>query len=129
MRMKDGDLAALEKVARLKADLELRKYAALHRQATALDARIAVLEDEVHETATSWGMAASRAETKLVNTLTRAMVDETVETEIARRRIEPAHEAARQVAAKAWGRAEALAELRRRSRAATRAAADSRGLP
>lgn len=124
--MNSRELKALEHVARLKADMELRRYAALHRHALALETRIMALGDELSATSASWGRAASLQETRLVNRLTRVMVEERSEVQMARARVEPTHEAARQAAIKAWGRAEALAELHRRAVRTRRMAVEAR---
>jgi len=113
-------LRSLEHVARLKANLELRRFAALRRHVAAIDARIGALEAELEATAAVWGEAATLAEMRRVNALTRAAVEDREETMALRAKLEPAHEAARQAAAKAFGRAEAMAELARMAEAETR---------
>ncbi|MRX49697.1 hypothetical protein GI374_04385 [Paracoccus sp. S-4012] len=119
-------LKPLEAVARLKAEAELRRFAALRRQMAGMDARLDAIEAELAGTASGWQAATTPADLRLVNALTRAAVLDREETAAARAAILPAHEAARQAAARAFGRAEVLAMLDRRMEAEARRAREAR---
>lgn len=110
----------LERVARLKADAELRRFAALRRQVAVIDARLDALDAEIEASAGIWAAASGLADIRRINGLTRAAVMDREDTLVLRSKLEPAHRSARQAAARAFGRAEAIAELARRSDAEVR---------
>lgn len=103
-------LGKLQAVARLKADIELRRFSAYRSQVIAAEQRLEVSRQDLAAAASSrpgaglddWRVAHAlvgyRAET-----LTRAQVDLDA--------VRPGYEAARQTAARAFGRAEALRAL------------------
>ena len=114
MSRRAGQLAQLERLARLKADRELRRYAAFRAQSDAMqreldDARAclsAAAAAPTSESPNDWRMATARVGYH-AGQLHRA--------EDALDRLRPGLDAARATAARAFGRAEALAELRRLS--------------
>ncbi|QRZ13237.1 hypothetical protein JWJ88_00825 [Paracoccus methylovorus] len=105
-------LAGLERIARLKADVEMRRLAAFRAQVEAVRHRIGQLEAEL-ETTYRADQPFSIAEARMTNAMagerSRALL--AAEEELAR--ILPGYELARQAAAREFGRGEAVHSLRK----------------
>lgn len=112
-----ADLARLERVARLKADMELKRFAAFRRHVSGLHAESQRLEADLLAEAAR-GAAASVAEARMSHALTRHATGERLVVEAEIERLRPAFEAARLAAVREFGRAEVIADLRRRAAAA-----------
>lgn len=115
--MRATDLARLERVARLKADMELKRFAAFRRHVAGLHAESQRLEAELLAEAAR-GAPASVVEARMAHALTRHTAGERLAVEGELDRLTPAFEAARQAAVREFGRAEVIAELDRRAAAA-----------
>ncbi len=113
-------IAALERLARLRADRELHRFAGLRRQMAGLQARIATLEAEVLAGYPAGG-AFSLAEARRSHAMTRAAAQDLRRSEEVLLALRPRFEAARQQAVREFGRAEVLAQLQARAAAARRA--------
>lgn len=109
-----ADLARLERVARLKADMELKRFAAFRRHVAGLHAESARLEAELLAEAAR-GAPGSVAEARMAHALTRHIAGERMAVGAELDRLAPAFEAARLAAVREFGRAEVIAELDRRS--------------
>lgn len=111
MSRKTDSLAGLERIARLKSDLEMRRFAAFRAHVEAARERIGRIEQDL-EALYQTKAVFSVAEARLVNTLagehSRALL--TAEREL--ERMLPGYEQARRAAAREFGRAEAVHGLR-----------------
>lgn len=111
MSRKTDTLGKLERVARLKSDLEMRRFSAFRAHLMAARARVAHLEDEleaVYRSDNAFSVAEARLTNALAGEASRALIQ--AEGELSR--MLPGFEKARQSAVRAFGRAEALNELR-----------------
>lgn len=115
MSRKTDTLGKLERVARLKSDLEMRRFSAFRAHLMAARARVAHLEDE-HETVYRSDNPFSVAEARLTNALAGETSRALIRAEGELSRMLPGFEKARQSAVHAFGRAEALKDLRSVSR-------------
>lgn len=116
MRMR-ADLARLERVARLKADQELKRFAAFRRHVAGLRAESQRLEAELLAEAAR-GAPASVPEARMAHALTRHTAGERLAVEGELDRLAAGFEAARLAAVREFGRAEVMAELGRRAASA-----------
>lgn len=111
MTQKAQSLAGLERIARLKADIEMRRFAAFRAHVEAARERIGGLEQELqalYHTDESFSITEARLVNALAGERSRALL-------IAERELErmlPGYEQARRVAAREFGRAEAVHALR-----------------
>lgn len=112
-----ADLARLERVARLKADQELKRFAAFRRHVAGLRAESDRLQAELLAEAAR-GAPESLGEARLAHALTRHTAGERLAVQGELDRLAPAFEAARLAAVREFGRAEVIAGLGRRSSAA-----------
>ncbi|MFC3570508.1 hypothetical protein [Paracoccus simplex] len=104
-------LAGLERIARLKADLELRRFAAFRAHVDAARQRIDQLGRELqtlYGAETGFSIAEARLANLLAGERSRALLSAERDLE----RMLPGYEAARQTAAREFGRAEAVHALR-----------------
>ncbi|WP_347267339.1 hypothetical protein [Paracoccus sp. (in: a-proteobacteria)] len=108
-RQREG-LAQLQRIARLKADLEMRRFAALRGHVDAARATVSRLEGEI-EGLYRAERAFSPAEARLTNALAGDCGRALGRAERDLQRLLPAYEVARQAASRALGRAEALGML------------------
>lgn len=111
MSRKTETLGRLERVARLKSDLEMRRFSAFRAHLMAARARVAHLEDEletVYRSDNPFSVAEARLTNALAGDTSRALIR--AEGELSR--MLPGFEKARQSAVRAFGRAEALKDLR-----------------
>ncbi len=111
MRAKAEQLGQLARIARARADIELRRYAACRAQSDALRAHVEAIRAEL-AAAIEAPVADSVDQWRLTTALVAYRADEVHRAEGALARMQPAVEAARAAAAKAFGRAEAISELR-----------------
>lgn len=118
-------LAALERLARLRADRELRQFAAMRQHHAGLQARIATLEAEVLAGYPAAG-GFSLAEARRSHAMTRAAAQDLRRAEDEMLALRPRFEAARQQAVREFGRAEVLAHLRGQAAAGRKADRDAR---
>lgn len=113
-------LAALERLARLKAERELQKFAAFSLHMTAARQRVDALQaalDQSYRSTAPLGLS----EARMANAQAGRAARELRRADVELSRLKPRFEAARQDAAREFGRAEVLLELaRRESRAAER---------
>lgn len=112
--MSPADLARLERVARLRADTELKRFAAFRRHVAGLRAESQRLEAELLAEAAR-GAPATVAEARMAHALTRHTAGERLAAEGEIDRLAPAFAAARLAAVREFGRAEVIAELGRRA--------------
>lgn len=113
-----GQIAALVRVARLRSDMELKRFSAFRNHVAALDGRIAHLQDDLHRTAegavAAWtddpdlGAPGRLQQARLAHALTRSVAAEREAALEERRKLTPRFEAARADALRAFGRAEVL---------------------
>ena len=113
----NGDLGRLERVARLKADVELKRFAAFRRHVAGLHAEAERIAGNMLAESER-GAPSSVAEARLAHALARQMAGERIGVESEIGRLQPAFDDARQAAAQAYGRAEVIAALGRRRAAA-----------
>lgn len=108
-------LAALERIARLKADLELAKFAAFQKHVTVarqqVDSAQAALTQSYRSTA-----PLSIAEARMANVQAARSARELRKADLALARLLPRFDVARKEAAREFGRAEALREIALRHR-------------
>lgn len=109
-------LAALARLARLRSDQELRRFAELRQQMAGLEGRIASLEAEVLAGYPAGG-GFSLAEARRSHAMTRAAAQDLRRQEEALLTLRPRFEVARQQAVREFGRAEVLAQLQGRAAA------------
>ena len=115
MSRKTEMLGKLERVARLKSDLEMRRFSAFRAHLMAARARVEDLGDEleaVYRSDSPFSVAEARLTNALAGETSRALIK--AEDELAR--MLPGFERAMQSAARAFGRAEALKNLRSAAR-------------
>jgi len=111
-RSGDDALAGLERIAGLKADLEMRRLAAFRTHVEAARHRISRLQAEFASLGRSdqpFSVAGARLTNALAGECSRALL--AAEDELAR--MLPGYEAARQAALREFGRVQALRSLRR----------------
>lgn len=112
MSRRQDALGGLERIARLKADLEMRRLAAFRAHVEAARHRVRQLEDELdtlYRAERPFSIAEARLANALAGERSRALLN--AEQELAR--LLPGYEQARQAAAREFGRAEAVHSLRR----------------
>ncbi|MDO5704152.1 MAG: hypothetical protein Q4G49_03645 [Paracoccus sp. (in: a-proteobacteria)] len=110
MVKKIKQLQQLEKVARIKADLELRKFAAFNAHVTAARANIASLEAALQQSYRATAPLAV-SEARMANAQAGRAAREIRKATADLERMMPRFEAARATASREFGRAEALYNL------------------
>lgn len=113
MKGKVDRLSGLQKIAKLKSDLEMRRFSAYRASVVATKARITALRqglDELYDQPQDFSIAGAR----LVNTLAHEKMRALQEEEMQLNHMMPGYEAARQLALREFGRAETLHQLRMR---------------
>lgn len=106
-------LAALERIARLKAERELKKFAAFSAHMTAARQRVEALQaalDQSYRSTAPLGLA----EARMANAQAGRAARELRRADQELHRLRPRFDAARQDAVREFGRAEVLLELARR---------------
>ena len=109
-------LAGLERLARLKSDIELRHFSAWRAQLVAAEARIAALHAElehIHDSDAAFSVPQARLANALAAECGRAI--QRAEDELERMR--PGFDAARAAAIREFGRSQVLSALRLRAEA------------
>jgi len=117
--MRGGDLSRLERVARLKADLELKKFAAFRRHVAALQGEAGRLQAALLEEYAR-GAGGTVADMRLAHACTRQAAAAHLAAEAELQRLSPAFEAARCAAKREFGRAEVIAAIGRKRRVEAR---------
>ncbi len=115
MSKKTDTLGKLERVARLKSDLEMQRFSAFRAHLMAARARVEHLGDEleaVYRSDSAFSVAAARLTNALAGEKSRALMR--AETDLAQ--MMPGFEIARRSAVRAFGRAEVLRDLREAAR-------------
>lgn len=104
------DLRALERVAKLRSDIEMKKFSVFRGRVNTARAKIAQMEDSLQDLY-EVPAAFSVAEARLTNALTIDRVHAIAREEAHLARLLPAFEMARQAAVKEFGRVEVLRKL------------------
>lgn len=112
MSRQTRQLDQMARIARARADLELRRYAACRAQADAMRQQVETARSELAAAMTVPGPDAMD-HWRLATALVGYRAGQLHRAEDALTRIQPALESARGAAARAFGRAEAIAQLRR----------------
>lgn len=118
-------LAGLERLARLKSDLEMRHFSAWRAQLAAAEARVAALQatlGRIHDSSEPFSVPQARLANALAAECGRAL--QRAEDELDRLR--PGFETARAAAIREFGRCEVLSSLRARAKADRRTQAERR---
>lgn len=126
MSRRTDQLGALARLARIRADADLRRYAAYRAQADAMQRQVEALRAELRE-AIATPAPAALDQWRLTTALVAYRTGAAQAGEGAVARMKPGLERARHAAALAFGRAEALAQLQRLTREEERRQADRRG--
>lgn len=114
---RDADrLGQLARIARVKADGELRTYSARRAQADAMQRQVDAVRDELTQAIASPGSDALE-QWRQTTALVGYRSEQLQQAEAALNRIRPGLETARQAAIRAFGRAEALTQLQALTRA------------
>ncbi|AGT07455.1 hypothetical protein [Paracoccus aminophilus] len=111
MRLDQRALARLERLARLRSDIEMRRFSAFRTSVEAARGRISAREEELGALFRS-DAPFSLAEARLTNAMTIDHLREIRREEEELRRILPRYETARQAALRAFGRAEVMGKIR-----------------
>lgn len=105
-------LGQLARLARLKADADLRRYSAYRAHADAMQRQVDALRAELGE-AIATPVSDALEQWRLTTALVAYRTGKAQRAEVALERMKPGLEAAQRAAALAFGRAEALSQLRR----------------
>lgn len=119
MSRRSDQLGQLARLARLKADADLRRYAAYRAHADAMQAQVGAHRAELGA-AIAAPVPDALAQWRLTAALVAYRAAQAQRSEVALARMRPGLEAARQSAARAFGRAEALSQLQGMTRAEDR---------
>lgn len=119
-------LSKLEAVARLKADVELRRFSAYRSQVVAAEQRLEVGRQELAAAASS-RPGASLDEWRVAHALVGYRAETLRRAQVDLDAMRPGYEAAQQTAARAFGRAEALRALGQTLDAQARRGAERKG--
>lgn len=104
-------LKSLERIARMKSDLEMRRFSAFRANVSAAQGRIAALHAELQDLYDSPAVF-TIAEARLANALAQEGVTALRAEEMGLERMMPGFEAARAAAVREFGRADVLRRLR-----------------
>lgn len=120
--MSDGadQLGRLARIARVKADGELRSYSARRAQAEAMQRQLDSVRAELAQVVALPAAPDVPAQWQQIAAMVGYRSEQLRQAEIALARIRPGLETARQVAVRAFGRAEALSQLQALTRAQVR---------
>lgn len=105
-------LGQLARLARIKADADLRRYSAYRAQAEAMQRQVDSLRAEL-SAAIATPVSDGPEQWRLTTALVAYRTGQAQRGEVALARMKPGLEAAQRAAAQAFGRAEALAQLQR----------------
>lgn len=125
MSRRSDQLRALARLARMRADLELRRYAAYRAQADEMRRHVDTIRDELHAAMTT-PAGDALDQWRLTTALVGYRAGRLHRAEDGLARMQPAMDAARKNATVAFGRAEALVQLQRMTVAKDREARDRR---
>lgn len=125
MSRRSDQLRALARLARMRADLELRRYAAYRAQADEMRRHVDTIRDELHAAMTA-PAGDALDQWRLTTALVGYRAGRLHRAEDGLARMQPALAAARKNATVAFGRAEALVQLQRMTVAKDREARDRR---
>lgn len=104
-------LGQLARLARIKADADLRRYSAYRAHADAMQRQADALRSELGE-AIATPVSDAPEQWRLITALVAYRTGQAQRAEVALARMKPGLEAARRAATLAFGRAEALSQLR-----------------
>lgn len=113
-------LGRLARIARVKADGELRSYSARRAQAEAMQRQLDSVRAELAQAVALPAAPDAPAQWQQIAAMVGYRSEQLRQAEIALARIRPGLETARQVAVRAFGRAEALSQLQALTRAQVR---------
>ena len=116
MVARDKDLARLQQIARLKADRELKKFAAFRQHYDRAQQRIDGLQDDLARTYASQAPF-TIAEARLANLQAARLARDLTQATGELRQMQPKFDAARLAAAREFGRAEVLKSLKEMAQA------------
>ena len=126
MSRRADQLGQLARLARIKADADLRRYSAYRAHADAMQRQVDALRAELSE-AIATPVTDALDQWRLTTALVAYRTGQAQRGEVALGRMKPGLEAARQAAALAFGRAEALAQLQRLTLAEERQRKERKG--
>ena len=112
MRQSPAALQRLGRLAKVKSDLEMRRFSAFRLQVEAVRARIIALQARL-ERLYQPAQVFSLAEARLTNVLTMEIVRRIEAEKALLRQMQPRFEAARQLAMREFGRVQVIEDLRR----------------
>ncbi len=112
MRQDRGTLGKLGRLAQLKSDLEMRRFAAFRAHVEASRSRIAVMEERLQALYDN-PEAFTVAQARLTNAMTVAQVGALDQEKASLTQILPRFEQARQAAIREFGRAEVIRQIGR----------------
>lgn len=121
-------LGQLERLARLKSDLEMRRFSAYRAHVTAAEARIEAIRGDL-QALYATGTAFSLPEARLANALAAERTRALMRAETDLRQMLPGFEAARALAMREFGRVEVLRTLGRDAAAEMRDRKDRKAQP
>jgi len=113
-------LGRLARIARVKADGELRSYSARRAQAEAMQRQLDSVRAELAQAVALPAAPDAPAQWQQIAAMVGYRSEQLRQAEIALARIRPGLETARQAAVRAFGRAEALSQLQALTRAQVR---------
>ncbi len=125
MRQDLAGLGKLGRLAQLKSDLEMRRFAAFRAHVEASRGRIAAMEERL-QVLYDLPEAFSVAQARLTNAMTAAQVGELDQERASLNQLLPRFEVARQAAVREFGRAEVIRQIRRDLREQMRLEQDRR---
>lgn len=126
MSGKSGQLGALARLARIKADADLRRYAAYRAHSEAMQRQVDALRTDLAEAIAAPG-ADRLDQWRLTTAVVAYRTGQAQHAEVALARMKPGLEAARRAATLAFGRAEALSSLQQLREDQERRKAERRG--
>lgn|GEM_PF-6493243 len=112
MSRRTEQLGQLARLARIKADADLRRYSAYRTQAEAMQRQVDALRAEL-SAAIATPASDALEQWRLTTALVAYRTGQAQRGEVALARMKPGLDAAHRAAAQAFGRAEALAQLQR----------------
>lgn len=125
MSRKTDQLGKLARIARLKADTDLRRYCAYRAQADALQRQVDVIRAELAE-AIATPLSDALDQWRLTTALVAYRTGQAQRSEAALTRMKPGLDAAHRAALLAFGRAEALLQVQHQTLSQEKAEAERR---
>ena len=127
MSRRTDQLGKLARIARLKADADLRRYSAYRAHADAMQQQVDAIRAELAE-AIAAPVSDALEQWRLTTALVAYRTAEAQRSEVALARMKPGLDAAHRAAVLAFGRAEALLQMQRLALAQERTEAERRRL-